>query len=103
MDILRILHKTIWDKHSSHVAKHRLAYHFNFGLLGIGTSVYPEEYWKGLENFFTEKGYVPEDFVDEKAEAAMWNVQCREYETYQDYLKWCDEPEAFDEKFTPIS
>lgn len=103
IDILKIIHQTIWDKHSSYIGKHRLAYHFNFGLLGIGTSVYPEKYWKGLENFFAEKGYTQEDFVDEKAAAAMWNLQCREHETYQDYLTWCDSFPAFDEKINPIS
>ena len=103
VDILKILKGIIRDKHSPDVAKHRLAYHFDFGLLGIGTSVYPEDYFLGLEKFFTEKGYTRDDYFEEHASAAMWNQQCREHETYADYLKWCDEPETFDEKLTPIS
>ena len=103
INILNILHKVIGDKHSPYLINHRKAYHFKFGLLGIGTSVFPEKYWESLENFFTEKGYTREDFIEEEARAAMWNLQCRGHETYPDYLKWCDEMHSHDEAIRIIS
>jgi hypothetical protein len=103
IDILKTLEKIIWDKHSPILLKHRKAHHFNFGVLGIGTSVWPEEDFVRLEKFFAEKGLSREDYFEESASAAMWNQQCKEHETYADYLKWCDAPLAFDEKLIPIS
>jgi hypothetical protein len=103
VEIMKTFKGIIFNRHSPLLVKYPKAYVFTFGLLAVGTSVYPEEDFAKLEKFFAEKGISREDYFEEEAGAAMWNQQCREHETYDDYLKWCDEPEAFDEKLTPIS
>lgn len=94
VDILKIFReKMIKPKNPS-------AYCFSFGVIAVGTSVYSEKYFSELEKSFFEKGFNQEDYLME--ESGSYEKQEREFETYEDYLKWCDLPEAFDEKLIPI-
>jgi hypothetical protein len=97
-EILKVLHTTVFDKHSPGINKHPGAYLFNFGVIAVGTSTYPDEYFSGLEQYVSDNHISKEDYIVEKAEAAMHNWQLRECNTYEDYLKWCKNPGIEEDK-----